>query len=208
MWRREAAAKGREERFITEYVRATQPMLYAEAVEFHNKLREKYPNKMDLRRVPEVSQLQPKKTCPLFKDNLELRIPLLPSTQDTPSTASTTSTVPSTASTTSTVPSTTSTVSSTVHDTPCTVPSTASTTSTVSSTVHDTPCTVSSTVHDTPCTTSVPEPLLDDSTVKQIIEELQNDPQLNTFFDYMDIDIPDIDIPDMSLLEQELLSVN
>ena len=175
-WRREAAAKGREERFITEYVRATQPVLYAEAIEFHNKLRKKYPNKMDLRRVPEVSQLKPKKTCPSVKDNLELRIPLLTLPQHTTSTVpSTTSTVPST---TSTVPSTTSTVSSTAPD-------------------------------------QFGEseiPWLDEITVNQIIEDLQKEPELNTFFDNLDfsnldfpnLDFPNLGIPDVSPLEEEL----
>ena len=175
-WRREAAAKGREERFITEYVRATQPALYVEAIEFHNKLRMKYPNKMDLRRVAEVSQLKPKKTCPPVKDNLELRIPLLTSPQYT------TSTVPST---TSTVPSTTSTVPST--------------------------------------TSTAPDqfgeiPPLDKITVNQIIDELQKDPGMNTFFDNMDLDFPNLDfpnldipnlgIPDVSPLEEELSLIN
>ena len=166
-WQRQHTANARQARFVAGYVRATHPELYNDAIEFHDKLREKYPQKMDLRKVYEFSQLQPKKTT--FTDNLELRIPLMPSIQDTSSTPCTTS-----------APEATS--------TPCTTPVAEAT--------------------STPCTTSVAEhnqsgeiPLLDDSTMKQLIEELQNDPQLTTLFDDMDIEIPD-----MSPLEKELFN--
>ena len=101
-WRRERAAKTRQERVISAYVRLTQPMLYAEAMGFYNTLAKKYPNKMDLRKVPEFQELKPKSIDtsgrPFFNDNLDLRIPLLklttPSTSvsSTPRTASTAST--------------------------------------------------------------------------------------------------------------------
>ena len=174
-WRRQHAANDRQARFITGYVSVTHPEVYGEAIEFRNKLREKYPQKMDLRRVYEFSQLLPKKTRVSFTDNLELRIPLMSSIQDTPSTTST----PCTTS----VPEATS--------TPCTT-------------------SVAEANQSDEVTTLVAEPnqsgeipLLDDSTMEQLIEELQNDPQLTTFFDDMDIDI---NIPDMSPLEKELFN--
>ena len=197
-WRRNLAANDRQARFIMAYVSVTQPEVYNEAIEFHNKLRKKHPQKLDLRKAYEFMQLQPKKNRVSFTDKLELRIPLMSSTQHTPSTTST----PCTTS----VPEPTS--------TPCTtsVPEPTST-----------PCTTSvAEPTSTTCTTSVPEPkqsdeattlketfqsgeipLLDDDTMKQLIDELQEDPQLATFFDNMDIDI---EIPDMRPLEVELLN--
>ena len=215
-WRREQAAKSRQERFVTAYVKAKQPKLYDEAIEFHNTLRKKYPNKMDLRKVPEVQQLVFTPATlqtyermdhsgihtsgrPLIEDNLELRIPLLQlatpdQDQDTPSTASTVPNTsvpePATPDQDQATPSTASTVPNTSVPEPATpyqdqaTPSTASTVPNTSE----------------PGLFGEVAPLdISDGTIKAIIEELQKDSQLGTFFDDIDIDIPD-----MSPLEQEL----
>ena len=236
-WRREHAAKTRQERLVTAYVKAKQPRLYNEAVEFYNTLHKKYPKKMDLRKVPEVQQLFfPAATSetrtyermdysdiqtsgrPSFNDNLQLRIQLLPSTTTPDQDQGTASTVHDMAEqpdqgTASTVHDTAEQpdqgTASTVHDT-AEQPD-QGTASTVHDTAEQPDQGTASTVHDTPeqPNTSVPEPGLfgevttpldiSDSVIYGIIEELQKDPQLNSFFDDLDIDIPD-----MSPLEQEL----
>ena len=178
-WRKNHAKKARQDRFISAYVRATMPNLYSEAMEFHDTLRRKYPSKMDLTRLPEFQQLQPKRRVDhggnhasgssSFKDNLELRIPLLPLT--TPDKDTATTAVPE---------------------------------SIVVTTVHDTSMPELNLLNDI-----VPAPLdMSDSTLKDLIEELQNEPQLSTFFDDLDVSdmLLDIDIPDVSPLEQEVLN--
>ena len=94
-WRRSQAAKVREERIITAYVKEKHPEIYSKAAELYNKLNQKYPKKYDLRKVkefktlilgipPEQQKYQEKhfpnitvNVQPTFTDCLQLRIPLL-----------------------------------------------------------------------------------------------------------------------------------
>ena len=193
-WRKNHAGKLRQDRFISAYVRATSPNLYREALEFHDTLRRKYPCKMDLSRLSEFQQLRPKRSMDhfgnhasgssSFQDNLELRIPLLSLTTPDKDTVHDTATT--------SVPE--SNVATTVHDT--SVPE-----SNVATTVHDTLMPELNLLDVTPLDMS-------DNTLKDLIEELQNEPQLSTFFDDLDFSdmLMDIDIPDRSPLEQEVLN--
>ena len=201
-WRKEHAAKIRQERVITEYMRITQPILYAEAVKFYNTLKEKYANKNDLRKVPEFKTLKPKRI-----DNLSLQIPLLDlTTQGATTPATTASTSVTTASTAATTAST-STPSTTSMTTASTAATTASTsTPSTTSSIPLTPLDISDTTLE-----SIPLTPFDmsDATLESIIRELQEDPQLGTFFHDMDTDM-DTDVTlelmdtDTSPLEQEL----
>ena len=165
MWRRQHALNDREARFVNAYVSVTYPEVYNEAIQFRNKLREKYPQKMDLRKAYEFSQLQPKKMCASFTDNLRLEIPLMSSKQDTSTTTSTPSVPEATTSAAEAMQSDELTTLMTEHNQFGAIPQ------------------------------------LDNTTMAQLIEELQNDPELSTFFDDINIDI---DIPDVSPLEKEL----
>ena len=190
-WRKNYAEKIRQDRFISAYVRATSPNIYGEAMEFYDTLRRKYPCKMDLSRLTEFQQLRPKRSTDhsgnhasgssSFQDNLELRIPLLQLATPDKDTVHDTATTPvpeSNVATTATTPAPESNVATTVHD------------------------------------TLMPElnmldvtPLdMSDNTLKELIEELQNEPELSTFFDDLDFSdiLMNIDIPDKSPLEQEL----
>ena len=190
-WRKEYAMKIRQERVITEYIRITQPIQYAEAMKFYNTLREKYPNKNDLRKVTEFKALKPKRI-----DNLNLQIPLLAlTTQGATTSATTASIAVTTASTSVTTASTAVTTAST---------SMPSTTSSMPLTPLDISDTTSESIPLTPLDMS-------DATLETIIKELQEDPQLGTFFNDINMDIDmDTDVAlevmdtNITPLEQEL----
>ena len=57
IWRRAQAARAREERIITGYIKAKHPEIYGEATDFYNQLNKRYPHKCDLRKVPEFRAL-------------------------------------------------------------------------------------------------------------------------------------------------------
>ena len=181
-WRRDQAAKVREERIITAYVKAKHPEIYSNAAVFYNKLNQKYPKKYDLRKVKEFKTLlsgnapNPRKyqektfpnitvnAQPTFMDCLQLRIPLLP-VEDT-------------------VPTATTPVLS-VQSPPATTPV--------------------SPVQSPPVATTTPEPAqfctiekedlvrfaeIDDDVINQVVADLQNDPFIHTFFEDMEIEEP------------------
>ena len=93
-WRRAQAARVREDRIITAYLKAKHPGIYNDAASFYNELNQKYPNKHDLRKVKEFKELltwnplEPQgehmekrfpniPVQPTFTDRFQLRIPLL-----------------------------------------------------------------------------------------------------------------------------------
>ena len=212
-WRKEYAAKIRQERVITEYMRITQPILYAEAVKFYNTLREKYANKNDLRKVAEFKALKPKRI-----DNLNLQIPLLSLTTQGATTSATTASI---AATTASIAATTASTSVTTASTAATTASTSmpSTTSSIPLTPLDISDTTSESIPLTPLdmsdatSESIPLTPLDvsDATLETIIKDLQQDPQLGTFFNDINMDIDmDTDVAlevmdtGITPLEQEL----
>ena len=193
LWRRAQAAKTREERTITAYIKSKHPELYHEAATFYNELNEKYPNKSDLRKVPEFHTLMSrvpvqtpipkywKKEYPdininvgsplnkKFKDNLELRIPLLPNKTAEEDTATTAEQIE--ADTTTTPDPVQFCEIITDH---------AGLGATLNEEIHG-------------------------DIIDKIVADLQKDPELQAFFADTDIDIDiDIDIPENSPLEQEL----
>ena len=177
-WRRAQAAKVREERIITAYVKANHPEIYNNAAVFYNKLNEKYPKKHDLRKVKDFKTLlsdnspKPQKyqektfpsitvnAQPTFTDCIQLRIPLL-SVEDI---------VP--AATTPVLPVQSPPVATTTPEPAqfCTIEK-------------------EDLVHFAE---------IDDDAINQIVADLQNDPFIHTFFEDMEID-------ELSPLEAELL---
>ena len=102
LWRRAKVARAREDSIISGYVREKYKKIYGEAAGFYNQLNAKYPNKPNLRKVkefkalskePDLKEKNPKRKYPnidvnrtcSFRDNLQLRIPLL-QTKATPPT--------------------------------------------------------------------------------------------------------------------------
>ena len=85
--RRVEAARIRQNRIITEYVRVKHPVAYSEAVIVYNQLNENYPKKPDLRKTKEFQRILSgesmpptvyrQKCYPNITDNMQLRIPLL-----------------------------------------------------------------------------------------------------------------------------------
>ena len=57
-WRRELAAKARQDRTIVAYLQLKRPDSYNEAVEYYNSLNQKYPSKLDLRKTEEFHALK------------------------------------------------------------------------------------------------------------------------------------------------------
>ena len=57
MTRRTLTLTSRHNRFIAEHIRVKHPAIYTEADELHSFLNQLYPNKRDLRKVPEYLQL-------------------------------------------------------------------------------------------------------------------------------------------------------
>ena len=57
MTRRTLTLTSRHNRFIAEYIRVKHPAIYTEADELHSFLKQLYPDKRDLRKVPEYLQL-------------------------------------------------------------------------------------------------------------------------------------------------------
>ena len=56
-WRRQSAEKDRQNRATTEFIKLKYPGIYLEAVNAYRVLREKYPNKYDVRKLPEFYQM-------------------------------------------------------------------------------------------------------------------------------------------------------
>ena len=194
MWRRAQAAKTREERTITAFIKAKHPEVYHEAAAFYNVLNRRYPNKNDLRKTPEFHSLTlnvPVQTTKYwkkeypdinvalpFKDTLELRIPLLNKTaEDTPEPVQICVVEEGTPTTTEDTPTTTTT------PTPEPVQF----------------CVVEG---EGTATTTTPEPIqlsdIDNDIIEKIIADLQKDTDLQSIFDDMDLD-------EVSPLEHELL---
>ena len=177
MWRRAQAAKVRQERTITAFIKAKHPEIYGEAAVFYNELNKRYPNKNDLRKVPEFQTLslsipdQPskywKKEYPnitvnvssTFNDNLQLKIPLLSN--------------------------------KTAEDTPVQF-----------SEITTTPEPAQFCVVEEGTATTMPDPVqlgeIDDDIINKIVADLQKDPDIQSIFD-------DIDVDEVSPLEAELL---
>ena len=195
MWRRAQAAKTREERTITAFIKGKHPEVYHEAAAFYNELNRRYPSKNDLRKVPEFQSLTlnvPVQTTKYwkkeypdinvalpFKDTLELRIPLLNKTaEDTPTPEPVQFCVVEEGTAT------------TAEDTPTT-------------TTTPTPEPVQfCVVEEGTVTTTTPEPVqlgdIDNDIIEKIIADLQKDADLQSIFDDMDLD-------EVSPLEHELL---
>ena len=57
-WRRELAAKARQDRTIVAYLQLKRPEAYNEAVEYYNSLNQKYPSKLNLRKTDEFYALK------------------------------------------------------------------------------------------------------------------------------------------------------
>ena len=204
-WRRAQAAKVREERIITAYVKAKHPEIYNNAAVFYNKLNEKYPKKYDLRKVKEFKTLlsdnspKPQKyqektfpsitvnAQPTFTDCIQLRIPLLPVEDIVPAATTPVQSPPVATATTPVLP------------------------------VQSPPVATATTpvlpVQSPPVATTTPEPAqfctiekedlvhfagIDDDVINQIVADLQNDPFIHTFFE-------DMEIEELSPLEAELL---
>ena len=53
LWRRQSAEKDRQNRVTTEFIKLKYPGIYSESVNAYRVLREKYPNKQDVRKLPE-----------------------------------------------------------------------------------------------------------------------------------------------------------
>ena len=190
-WRKEHAEKIRQERVITEYIRITQPVLYAEANKFYSTLKEKYPDKNDLRKVIEFKMVKPKRV-----DNMNLQIPLLPLTTSTAAVATTSMTTTSTAAVATTSMTTTSTAAVATTST--------STTTGISDTILD--------MSDDTVENIIKDLNMSDAMLENMIKELREDPQLCTFLNDVDTDMDidvvadlgDIDMGTTSPLEQEL----
>ena len=86
--RRKHAEQARKNRVLIEYIEKTHPQIHNDACEYYEELKQKYPNKLDLRRTVEFEitchntskrrrtqkQKEPGKT----RDNMVLTIPLIP----------------------------------------------------------------------------------------------------------------------------------
>ena len=114
--RREQRAKTRQDSLCMEYIRLKYNQIYTEAIESYNALNQKYPNKFDLRKTEEVKTIEPTDfpspptPCRLrfgekfiYKDNIQLRIPLMcpsalqkTSNTETPTTETPTTETPNT----------------------------------------------------------------------------------------------------------------
>ena len=183
-WRKEHSAKIRQERVITEYIRITQPVLYAEANKFYSTLKEKYPDKNDLRKVVEFKMVKPKRV-----DSMNLEIPLLPLTTSTAAVATTSTAAVAT-------------TSMTTASTAAVATTSTSTTTGISDTILD--------MSDDTVENIIKDLNMSDAMLENMIKELREDPQLCTFLNDVDTDM-DIDVVadlgDMdttSPLEQEL----
>ena len=89
--RREKRAKTRKDSVCMEYIRLKYGKIYDEVNEVYTKLNRKYPKKFDLRKTEEIKNLEPEFQNPptpyrlqfgerfILKDNIQLRIPLMPS---------------------------------------------------------------------------------------------------------------------------------
>ena len=227
-WRRARAAKVREDRIISVYLKEKHPGIYNDAASFYNELNRKYPNKYDLRKVKEFKALltgnppepqgkRREKTFPnipvqsTITDNLELRIPLLSvqSTVQSPPATPVQSPVQSPPATPVQSPPTTP-VQSPVQSPPAT-PVQLPPTTPVQSPVQSPPATPVQLPPTTPVQLPVQLPppaiekedlvhitALDDDMLNKIVCDLQNDPFIHDFFQDMDID-------ELSPLEAELL---
>ena len=124
VWRRKTDEQIRQNRVAMEFIRVRYPQIYLESVNVYNDLKKKYPNKQDVRKLPEFYQLcrgpstvqtetesiNPNKANQFpnnpnkanqFRDNMVLNInlmqnPLTPSTSERMETTPQDSSVPST----------------------------------------------------------------------------------------------------------------
>ena len=195
LWRRARDAKTREDRTVNEYIKIRHPEIYREAVGFYEKLDAKYPNKGDLRKLPEFYQLSTRIFKPKTK-SMVLRIPLLScdkSVQDT------TVQEPAVIDQDTTVQEPAAMDQDTTVQEPAAMDQ-----DTIDRIVEDT------TVQEEPVAmdqdTTVQEPAafaelgpIDQDTIDQIVVDLQNDPDIYNFFEHIELD-------QLSPLETELLS--
>ena len=56
--RRETREKGRQDTFLIDYIQTTYPEIYNEAEGFHNVLKSRYPNKIDLKKTSEYKSFK------------------------------------------------------------------------------------------------------------------------------------------------------
>ena len=193
VWRQKKTEEARRDRVTAEYIRLKYPKMYLESLNVYHTLREKYPNKQDIRKLSEFYQIccgpstnedpnmvQTETDNNQFQDNMVLNIHLMQN--------------PTTSTHATSQDATTTTLNSTSED---------ATTTTLNSTSEDATTTLNSTPQDaTAMLNSTPQDLqlesLDPSVVDMVMEELRYDSDLNKFFE-------DIDIDHLSPLEAELL---
>ena len=225
-WRRAQNAKIREERVIAGYVEIKHPDIYNEAAGFYNMLNQKYPSKCDLRKTNEYECLKMpmageiikkyyvrksypniKKTVDVeihnpvkkYKDNLQLKIPLMShNTAKTPVSTQDPTVEFTETDTTSNMPET----SESNQDPPIEPPNMSET----SESNQKPPIEPVEIVIDE---TNNIQPTLNEEIPTEVIEEiiggLREDPYLEGYFLDMDMDI-DIDIDVNSPLDDELAS--
>ena len=206
VWRRQKASATRRERTVVEYIRVKYPEIYSESLNVYNVLNSKYPNKFDIRKLPEFyetchassSNKYPNKVqsdSNKFRDSMVLRIPLLQnSTTSTPQASGdlqdTTTSTPQASGDLQDTTTSTPQASGDLQDTTTSTPQ-------ASGDLQDQP--------HTPTGSEVPEAAqyvqlgqLEHDVVDMIIEELEQEPDLYNFFE-------DIDVEQLSPLEEELL---
>ena len=215
-WRRADSVKKRQERAIVGYMEIKYPNIYKEAVGFFNQLREKYPNKLDLRKTNEYDLLRmpakrirkhtttevvyqkTKKTVEV-EDNMQLRIRLFSPEQvaETPNEEPTTET-PNEEPTTETPnggPTT-----ETPNEGPTTeTPNEEPTTETSDEMANQDPTIqpVETTIGETDTLDSTLNSAIPEAVIAQILETLREDPFLDSYF---------MDIDECCPLEEELIN--
>ena len=223
VWRRQIAEETRRDRTMNEYVRIKYPKIYKESLNVYETMSNKYPNKHDIRKLPEFYQIchghstnpnmvQSDAGDKQFQDNMVLNIQLMQrqttsqkqttsTPQDATTVLNTTTSTPQDATTVLNTTTSTPHDATTVLNTTTSTPQDATTMlNTTMSTPHDATTMLNTTMSTLQGSGAGDLQLdsLDQTVVDMIIEELQYDQDLNNFFE-------SINVEHLSPLEAELL---